>query len=274
MKLCSLRHSAKMLTAVLGGVVLAGGIAYADDHPRLAPTRDATVTYHLAASPNLPQGGDVKVYFSGSGDLMRVDAPDGRGITILDRPKQLVTLIMVPNKMFAHIRPDHGLHNPFMLDLDMKYTPAGKATIANIACDQWNIETPHGKASACVTEDGIILAEKGVDADGAQGSIQAVNVSYADIPDVMFQAPAGFHEIVPRTKVKKTHMQADQANGTTATPAPVPGAAAGDGTATRGGAPLNQTLPGAPQDTTQPSVANDSVGDGTVTTPDQPSASQ
>lgn len=275
------RHQSALLIGLL--FAGSGGSALADDHPRLAPARDATVTYHLAAPAS--QGDDVKVYFSGSGDLLRIDSADGQGITILDRPGQVVTLVMVPRKLYAHIRPQHGLHNPFMLDLGMKYTKGGKETIAGAVCDHWDIQTAHGKASACVTDDGVILAEDGVDADGASGSIRAVSLSYGDLPTATFQPPAGFQEITPRTASRRQGGASNQAN--TLTPSPVPeGGAAGDssvqtpGHIAAEGTPAETSGPAAPtllpgqvapsQDTTQPSVPNDSAGDGTVSSPDQP----
>ncbi|GAD11101.1 hypothetical protein GFGA_1c0278 [Gluconobacter frateurii NBRC 103465] len=269
-------------SAFLASLLLCAGsgtAAYADDHPRLSPARDVTVTYHLSAPGMQGAGGDVKVYFSGSGDLLRIDSADGRGITILDRPKQVVTLVMLERKLYAHIRPQHGLHNPFMLDLGMKYTKAGQATIAGVPCGRWDIQTAHGKASACVTEDGVILSENGVDADGAEGSIQATNVAYGDLPTATFEPPAGFQEITPRTSPH--HSSAGGSQSTSPTPAPVPeGGAAGDsavqapghiaaqGTPAETSAPV--VPPVSPEDASQPSVSNDSAADGTVSTPDQP----
>ncbi|OAG73108.1 hypothetical protein A0J51_01722 [Gluconobacter japonicus] len=273
------RHQSAFLASLF--LVAGSGAAYADDHPRLAPARDVTVTYHLSAPGMQGAGGDVKVYFSGSGDMLRIDSADGRGITILDRPKQLVTLVMLERKLYAHIRPQHGLHNPFMLDLGMKYTKAAQATIAGVSCGRWDIQTAHGKAAACVTDDGVILSENGVDADGAEGSIQATTVTYGDLPTSTFEPPAGFQEITPRTPPR--HSATDGNQSTSATPAPVPeGGAAGDsavqapghiaaeGTPAENSAPSTGATPASPDDASQPSVPNDSAGDGTVATPDQP----
>ena len=270
-------------SALLVGLLFAGsGAAYADDHPRLAPARDVTVTYHLSApaTQGASTDGNVKVYFSGSGDMLRIDSADGRGMTILDRPKQLVTLVMLERKLYANIRPQHGLHNPFMLDLGMQYSRAGQQTIAGVSCDQWNIQTAHGKATACVTQDGVILAENGVDADGAEGTIRAVTVAYGDLPTSTFEPPAGFQEITPRTSPRRAPASGSQSSSPT--PAPVPeGGAAGDsavpapghiaaeGTPAESSDPVaSQTV--APGDSSQPAVSNDSAGDGTVSAPDQP----
>lgn len=219
------------------------------DHPPLTPTRDVTVTYHVTSHGQAPDS-DVTVRFSGSGDFLRVDSGDGRGITILDRPRQLVTLVMVPRRMYARIRPQSGLESPFMLGLDMTYARKGAEVVAGLPCTRWAITSPRGDASACVTEDGVILDESGVDADGATGSVRAVKVSYGDLPSGTFQPPPGFHEIVPRG----TRNAANQGN-------------ANPGNANPGG-----VNPGSDQGQNQgqPSVANDSAGDGSVAQPDQP----
>ncbi|MFT8808591.1 hypothetical protein [Gluconobacter sp.] len=268
--------------------------ARAEDHPRLTPTRDVTVVYELTTPSSPPKGGPntVKVAFSGAGDLLRIDSQDGNGVTILDRPGQQVTLVMMKQQVYTRLHPSHGLHNPFMLDLDMQYTAAGHETVAGVACERWSIQSSHGKASACVTEDGVILAENGVDADGVEGSIRALSVSYQDIPASTFQPPADFHLLEPKAR------PAHQSQAGSATPSPVPEASGSDTQTTTHEAaapetsdsdtpvigdrdtPLPSTTtpgPAAPlpgqsvqPDTTQPSVSNDSSGDGSVSAPDQP----
>lgn len=286
-----------LCTVPLG--LLAAGLclvspARADDHPRLTPTRDVTVVYQLTTPSGPQQSGanTVKVAFSGAGDLLRIDSQDGNGVTILDRPAQQVTLVMMKQQVYTRLHPSHGLHNPFMLDLDMQYTPAGHETVAGVACQRWSIQSSHGKASACVTEDGVILAENGVDADGVEGSIKALSVSYQDIPSSTFEPPAGFHVIVPKAR------PAHQSEAGSATPSPVPEAPGNDTKTTmpetaspdtsdsdtpvigsRDTPPPATTMPGSAAplpgqsvqpDTTQPSIPNDSSGDGSVSAPDQP----
>lgn len=249
--------------ALAAGLMLAGQSfsAHADDHPRLAPTRDVTVTYRMLASKTSPQSQDVKVYFSGSGDLLRIDSSDGHGVTILDRPNQKVTLVMLSQRVYTQFSPREGLRNPFLLDLTMHYTPAGEGNIAGVACHKWSIDTSHGKASACVTEDGVILSESGVDADGVEGSLVAQKVSYNDIPASLFLPPEGFERIQPHHRIPSS---GEASGGTQAAP-PVPGAPVAGAVGAASGQPAL-----APQDLSQPSVPNDSAGDGTTSHADQP----
>lgn len=241
-------HPATLRVSVAALAFLAGGeCAYGkatDDHPRLAPTRDVTVVYRLDPQTDGAngQGKDVRVAFAGSGDLIRIDSADGKGVTILDRPHNLVTLIMHSQRLYTQLHPQRGLHNPFLLDVSMHYARTGQSVIAGAACTRWSITNAHGQSEACVTDDGVILAEKGIDADGARGAIQALSVTYADLPLAMFAPPAGFHPISVRPPVTPLP----------AAPSVGPGAA---GVAPEAG---------------QPPVPNDSATDGTVTQPDQP----
>ena len=107
----------------------------------------------------------------------------------------------------------------------------------------------------------------------------AAGLSRQAIEAATFEPPAGFQEITPRTSPH--HSSAGGSQSTSPTPAPVPeGGAAGDsavqapghiaaqGTPAETSAPV--VPPVSPEDASQPSVSNDSAGDGTVSTPDQP----
>lgn len=173
------------------------GAAYADEasvHPPLAPTRDVTVDY-VVQPQGAPSPVPVKVAFSGDGNLLRIDGNGGKSITILNRQDQLVTLVSTMQKVYMQFSPRSGLRNPFLLSASMKYTPAGTASIAGLTCNKWAISTNHGSAQACVTSDGVILSESGVDADGAQGQLTAQTVQYGPVPSSSFQPPSGFEQI-------------------------------------------------------------------------------
>ncbi|TPW36511.1 hypothetical protein [Oecophyllibacter saccharovorans] len=217
------------------------------EHPRLTPERDVKVVYRFRTSPQ-PAGPmkEVTVWFSADGDKLRIEPSSGEAVTLLDRPAQRVTLMSLREKSYIQFLPLHGLRNPFLLDLTMHYTREGMGNVAGQPCRNWAITSPRGRAEACVTEDGVILSEKGVDADGITGELEAVQVTYGPIPSAEFAPPADFRQIQPHAR-------------------PVPMGAPGTG---MGGGVQGQ-MP-APVDTSQPPVANDSAGDGTVQHADQP----
>lgn len=244
------------------------GGAVSTDHPRLSPEKDVKVVYRFRAGPQgqAPMK-QVTVWFAADGDELRIEPEGVKAVTLLDRPAQRVTLMSLQEKSYIQFLPLHGLRNPFMLDLNMHYTREGITRVAGQPCRNWAITTPRGKAEACVTEDGVILAEKGVDADGVTGELQAVQVVYGPIPASTFQPPADFRHIQPHARPGQLPAAGTQAAAPVQN-APIPGAPtsapAGLGA---GGAPLpGQVL----QDTSQPHVPNDSAGDGTTQHADQP----
>lgn len=186
-----------------GVLAMVSGSAFAQQsgqHPRLAPARDVTVTYSVQPQ-NVSTPEQVTVAFTAEGNKLRIDPANHAGATILDRPAQQVTLIINRQKVYTSFSPQHGLRNPFMLDIAMQFTPVGKDTVAGLACNKWTISTSHGQAVACVTDDGVILSEAGVDADGLQGKLTALNVNYGPVSPDIFQPPAGFQKIVPHAPI-------------------------------------------------------------------------
>ncbi|NIE78820.1 DUF4412 domain-containing protein [Asaia sp. As-1742] len=169
-------------------------------HPRLSPARDVTVVYSVQPE-KMPQPVQAIVQFKAEGDKLRIDSPDHAGSTILDRPAQRVTLIMHKQRVYTSFAPKHGLRNPFMLDMSMQYAPDGAGTVAGLACNKWTITSTHGKATACVTEDGVILSEEGVDADGLHGKLEAQKVTYGPVADTQFQPPADYQQITAQMPI-------------------------------------------------------------------------
>lgn len=259
------RRAGTVMAAAFGTVMMlasaAAGAAPAGDHPPLSPTRDAVVTYRFQTQ--LLQGRDaaipehqVTVSFAASGDRLRIDPDDGQSATILDRSSQIMTLVSMKERRYVQLRPMHGLHNPFFLGLGMTYHAGDMKQIAGVSCREWTIDSPHGKATACVTGDGVILAEDGVDADGLSGHLEAVSVRYEDIPADRFQPPADFQKFNPFAKLKQSAHPAQVQ--------PVPGTRL-DGGPRMG---VDTVTPD------QPHSPDDSVGDGSVAHSDQPDSAE
>ncbi|GBQ97318.1 DUF4412 domain-containing protein [Asaia lannensis] len=185
-------------------------------HPRLSPARDVTVVYSVQPE-KLPKPVQATVQFKAEGDKLRIDAADRAGSTILDRPAQRVTLIMHKQRVYTSFAPKHGLRNPFMLDMTMQYAPDGTGMVAGLACNKWTITSPHGKATACVTEDGVILSEEGVDADGLHGKLEAQTVTYGPLAESQFQPPADYQQITAQMPIP--HGAGPQSSMTPAHPA-------------------------------------------------------
>lgn len=195
------------------------------DHPPLTPLKDAVITYSVQPD-GAPQPQQVKVWFTAEGARMRIDAPDGSASTILNRTAQTVTILLHKQRVFTQLEQRGSVRNPFLLDVSMQFTRHGTRTIAGIPCTEWSIASGHGDATACVTTDGLILAENGVDADGAKGHLSAESVSYETIPASDFAPPSDYQEV-------HHHRVAGQNGAATLSTGPVMGSSpAGDAVAT------------------------------------------
>ncbi|QDH13756.1 hypothetical protein E3E12_05655 [Formicincola oecophyllae] len=171
-------------------------------HPPLTPLHDVTVTYlfraqHRPGEKDMGPEKPVTVSFGQTGDRVRIESAGAKGVTILDRPAQKVTLISNGERSYIQFLPLHGLRNPFMLDLNMQYKPGAMAKVAGVPCQQWAITSPQGHADACITADGVILSEHGVDADGIAGQLDATAVHYGPLPASLFEPPAGYKKVTP-----------------------------------------------------------------------------
>ena len=182
----------------LAMVILSGAAATAQaatgDHPPLMPVRDATVTYNVQPE-GAPQPQQVKVWFAAEGARMRIDAPDGSASTILDRTAQTVTILLHKQRVYSRLEQRNSIRNPFLLDVSMQFQKQGTKTIAGVGCTEWGVTSGQGHATACVSDNGVILAESGVDADGAKGNLTATSVVYEPIPTSTFEAPDGYQEV-------------------------------------------------------------------------------
>ena len=191
-----------LLPCLLAGSALAGQAAAAaaaaaqGSGPPLMPSRDVTVLYGVQPE-GAPQEQLVRVYFRGGGGMMRIDgppAPDGSssGDMIMDRDGKVMTVVMNQPRIYMQIPEREEVRSPFVLDASMRFARTGTSTVAGLACTTWSITTPKGDATACVTQDGVVLSESGVDGEGARGRMTARTVQYGPLPASLFAPPPGY----------------------------------------------------------------------------------
>jgi Domain of unknown function (DUF4412) len=200
--------------SVLAGVLVAAGTAApaqaqaqvqapvpgdSAGHPPLAPARDVQVEYSVQPD-GAPSPKTIETWFTANGGMMRIDSPEGAGSTILNRATRQVTIVLNKQKVYTQIDARAGIRNPFLLDLSMQFTRKGPSQVAGVACTEWAIVSGRGTATTCVTDDGVILREDGVDGDGMKGRLEATKVTYAPIAVSVFQPPDGY-QLVMRHRV-------------------------------------------------------------------------
>lgn len=164
--------------------------------PPLMPTRDVTVVYGVRPD-GAPQEQAVRVYFRGGGGLMRIDGPPGpdgaaSGDMIMDRDARTMTVVVNQPRIFMQIPERQVVRSPFVLDASMRFTRTGASTVAGLPCTTWSMVTDKGAATACITADGVVLSESGVDGEGARGQLTARTVRYDPLPASLFAPPPGY----------------------------------------------------------------------------------
>ncbi|MBB2200174.1 hypothetical protein [Gluconacetobacter tumulisoli] len=195
--IATLASSGLAFAAAMGGTTLpahAQGVGDAVTHPPLAPTRDVQVEYSVQPE-GAPAPKTVQAWFTSNGGMMRIDSPEGEGSTILDRAARQVTIVLNKQKVYTRLDAQYGIRNPFLLDLSMQFTRKGAAQVASVPCTEWGVVSGRGSATACVTDDGVILREDGVDGDGMKGRLEATKVVYGPIASAIFQPPADYQQV-------------------------------------------------------------------------------
>lgn len=165
--------------------------------PPVMPTRDVMVTY--AVQPEgAPQPQMVKVWFQAGGNLMRLDGPPGppdgspSGFMVTNRAARSMLIVFNQPRVFMEVPETPDMQAPFVLDASMRFTPTGSGTVAGLPCNRYAIVAGSAKADACVTADGVVLSESGVDGQGNRGSLVARSVQYGALAPSLFVPPPGF----------------------------------------------------------------------------------
>jgi len=186
--------------------LLAAGVtaATAQDRPPLMPARDVAVTYQVQPE-GAPQPQLVRVFFKGGGGLMRVDGPPAppgsnlpggiQGDMVMDRDAKIMTVVLNTPRIFMEIPERDTIRSPFVLDESMQFTRSGTGSVAGQGCTNWSITAGQGNATACVTADGVVLSEQGVDGQGNKGRLVATEIHYGALPPDLFKPPAGFQRV-------------------------------------------------------------------------------
>ena len=160
--------------------------ALAQEAPRLFPSRDVAVTYRVSGAGPMQE---VTMAWAAAARLMRVDLA-GMGYTIADFAGQKGFMVMqMPQPMVMDIpMAQAGAH---MRALDSaRFTRLGADRVAGIACTNWRHEGPQGSGTGCFTDDGVMLRSQG-SAQGMQGGLEALRVTYGAQDMARFQRPAG-----------------------------------------------------------------------------------
>ncbi len=162
--------------------------AQAQDRPQIYPTRDVAVTYRVSGGQT--QGAEMTMLWSAAQRLMRMNMPGGLGYMVADHQNQRGFMVMEPNRMIMDVPMAQAAS--YQRDLEnARFTRGGTAKVAGTDCTIWRYENRGQSGEACVTADGVMLRASG-NAQGQQGSLEAVRVSYGPQDAAQFRRPQGY----------------------------------------------------------------------------------
>ena len=160
--------------------------AQAQEAPRLFPSRDVAVTYRVSGAGPMQE---VTMAWAAAARLMRIELP-GMGYTIADFAGQKGFMVMqMPQPMVMDIPMAQAAAHMRALET-ARFTRLGADRVAGIACTNWRHESSQGSGTGCFTDDGVLLRSQGA-AQGMQGGLEALNVTYGAQDVARFQRPAG-----------------------------------------------------------------------------------
>jgi hypothetical protein len=132
---------------------------------------------------------EIAIAWAAAARLMRIELP-GMGYTIADFAGQKGFMVMqIPQPMVMDIPMAQAAAHMRALET-ARFTRLGADRVAGIACTNWRHESSQGSGTGCFTDDGVLLRSQGA-AQGMQGGLEALNVTYGAQDMARFQRPAG-----------------------------------------------------------------------------------
>jgi hypothetical protein len=161
--------------------------AQAQDRPQIFPSRDVAVTYRVAGQG---QQAELTMQWSAAARMMRMNMPGGVGYMVADHQNQRGFMVMEQMRtiMDVPMAQAAGMQRDFE---NARFTRGGTEKIAGTDCTVWRYEGPSQSGEACITADGVMLRAQG-QAQGQQGGMEAVRVTFGPQNPAQFQRPQGY----------------------------------------------------------------------------------
>ncbi len=183
-----------MKTWLLAGAMVACCSSAFADLPPLHPSRDVAVVYRAAGATEkdgVPQARMVRLYWGENGQALRVEVEGQPMVALVDFKHGRMAMLIEPRKIMVETKLDPRMVPGFVLPADAKAVRDGTDTVTGLTCDVWRLSGPHGKGTACVTADGVVLRAAGSAEHGA-GELEAISVAYGPQPASLFTPPSDF----------------------------------------------------------------------------------
>jgi hypothetical protein len=169
----------------LAVLAFAGGVALAQERPKLLPTQDVDILYRVTR-PGEPRIRE-RVRWKADDGLERVDIPGG-ATSIFDHKTHYVTVLA--HQTHSYLKLESPARGPIEPDADAPLTRDGEAKVADLGCRIWDWTNPEDQApySVCVTDDGVPLRLQ----ESGKVVAEAVSVHYHKLKPTLFEVPNGY----------------------------------------------------------------------------------
>lgn len=172
-------------------------VVHAQDRPAVRPTHDVTVDYQLQAvdAHGSTSVRTIRLSWAGQGNRLRLDMQGGPGFVLVDYAAHKMDLVMTQQKAFVALPFDPSVAPGLSIPPDVTMHASGGEQVAGTPCTVWTMQAPNARATACITNDGLLLSlrEEGT----AQPALEAIRVTYGTQPPGLFEIPNGFSQIAP-----------------------------------------------------------------------------
>lgn len=197
------------MAAICCGLPLVA-LAQTLEQPLLAPMRDVTVSYRMTGGSINKVAEKMSTTFTLNGERVRIDyfhwmeSKTPYTSLVFDRPANRDIAIMEERRGYVE-RDTVGLSNPALyLDKTMQFTRVGSATVAGTACTDWTVKArdkANDGRTVCITDDGVLL--RLVAPPPGNQALTAIEVKYGSPPESIFEVPADFTRLKPRTPAQR-----------------------------------------------------------------------
>ncbi len=170
--------------------------------PRLVPERDVQVLYRVSgpAVAAIPGGapGGIRLEWDAAGERLRSGPVGGPVYAIADLGRHVADVVFTAQNTYLELPIRSG--NPQALlslavaGADGQFTRGGTDRLLGLSCTEWTVRARKLDATACVTEEGVVLRASGT-WNGQAGELVALSVSHGSVPPGQFNPPEGFARI-------------------------------------------------------------------------------
>lgn len=180
-----------MRNAVAAALLVALPLAaQAQDRPQIYPTRDVAVAYRVSGQG---QGAELTLQWSAAQRLMRMNMPGGVGYMVADHQNQRGFMVMEAMRTIMDVPMDQAAGAQQAME-NANFTRGGTEKIAGTDCTVWRYQGRDQNGEACITADGVMLRAQG-SAQGQQGRMEAVRVTYGTQDPAQFRRPQGYQSM-------------------------------------------------------------------------------